>query len=175
MGNILLIGMPGAGKSTVGVILAKTVGFDFVDTDILLSRQIGYTLQDFIDKFGIEEFLRAEERAALSISCNRTVIATGGSMVLSDKAMRHLKEGAKTFWLNPPFEELERRLGNIKSRGIVMAGGQDIRDIYEQRLSLYEKYADIVISPSGPEAPDIESVVAEIIRRLKRPDSPEAE
>lgn len=171
MDNIVLIGMPGAGKSTVGVILAKAIGFDFIDTDILLSKQIGYTLQDFIDKFGIEEFLRAEERAGLSVSCERTVIATGGSMVMSDPAMRHLKKGARTLWLNPPFEELKKRLDNIKTRGIVMAGGQDIRDIYSQRIPLYRKYADIIISRTGSEDTDIESVVGEIIRQIDKLNS----
>lgn len=170
MNNIVLIGMPGAGKSTVGVILAKTIGFDFIDTDILLSKQIGYTLQDFIDKFGINEFLRAEERAALSISCERTVIATGGSMVISDMAMRHLKEGGKAFWINPPFEELKKRLDNIKTRGIAMATGQDIKDIYAQRIPLYRRYADIIISRSGSEATDIESVVWEIVRHMNYPE-----
>lgn len=167
MSNIVLIGMPGAGKSTVGVILAKTIGYDFIDTDILLSRRIGCTLQDFIDRYGINEFLRAEEDAALSLNCEKTVIATGGSMVVSDRAMRHLKGGAETVWLDIPVEELKRRLNNIKTRGIAMEPGQDISDIYEKRLSLYKKYADITVSGSCADENDIESMVQKILRNIE--------
>lgn len=163
--NIVLIGMPGAGKSTVGVLLAKAIGYDFIDTDILLGRQIGHTLQDFIDKYGIDEFLRAEEKAAMYLQCANTVIATGGSMVLSDVAMKHLKSEATILWLDISLEEIKRRLGNIQTRGIAMGSGQTIDDIYAHRQPLYAKYSDIRISGQGLEL-DIEATVREIVQHI---------
>ena len=166
--NLVLIGMPGAGKSTVGVVLAKTLGYDFVDTDILLGRRIGMTLQKYIDRFGIERFLEEEEQAVLSLDCQSTVIATGGSMVLSDKAMRHMKAGSKTVFLNIPLEELKRRLHNIRTRGIALRPGQTIDALYSERQPLYEKYADITV-PQQPESiTDIEGIVGEIMTSLPR-------
>jgi shikimate kinase len=163
--NIVLIGMPGAGKSTVGVVLAKTLGFDFLDTDILMCRRIGQTLQYFIDSSGIDAFLGEEERTALSIDCEQTVIATGGSMVFSDKAMRRLKKGSVTFFLDIPLPELKQRLLNIRTRGIAASPGQTIEDIYRQRLPFYRKYADVTVPAHQPSsgALDLEATVGEIL------------
>ena len=166
--NLILIGMPGAGKSTVGVVLAKTLGYDFVDTDILLGRRLGMTLQSYIDRYGIERFLKEEEHAALSLDCENTVIATGGSMVLSDKAMRHLKNGSTTVFFDIPLEELVRRLRNIKTRGITLRAGQTIEALYDERRPLYERYADLTV-PGRPEnIRDLEGLVGEIVRVVKR-------
>jgi len=165
MGNIVLIGMPGAGKSTVGVILAKTLGMDFVDTDLEIQRIHGRLLQDIIDQDGIESFLRAEEQAVLQISANRSVIATGGSVVYSSKAMAHLKQGAVVIYLKVALDALQRRIINMATRGIAMGKGQTLQDIYVQRTPLYEKYADIVVDCTHK---DVEGVVGAIIDCLKR-------
>lgn len=167
MKNIVLIGMPGAGKSTVGVILAKTLGYDFIDTDILMCRKIGSKLQDFIDINGIDEFLKKEEETALSMRCEKTVIATGGSMVLSEAAMKHLKADAITVFLDIPLEELKMRINNIKTRGIALKPGQTIDDIYSLRLPLYRKYSDLTIPTDEHEDADIEAMVQDILTQIK--------
>jgi shikimate kinase len=163
--NIVLIGMPGAGKSTVGVVLAKTLGYDFIDTDIVLSRRLGSTLQAYIDAKGIDAFLMAEEKTALTLSCAHTVIATGGSMVLSDRAMTHLKQNSTVVFLDVSLPELEKRLENIKTRGVALRPGQTIADIYRERRPLYLKYADIIISDDAG-AGTLEDAVARIVANL---------
>ena len=149
------------------MVLAKTLGYDFVDTDILLSQRIGMTLQMFIDRYGIEAFLKEEERAALALDCDRTVIATGGSMVLSDEAMRQLKRGSKVVFFNIPLDELKNRLYNIKTRGIVMKHGQTIDGLYGERQPLYEKYADISVPGIPDNVQDLEGLVGEIVEFVK--------
>lgn len=141
--NIILIGMPGAGKSTVGVILAKTLGFKFIDSDIVIQEREGRLLQEIIDDRGITYFLKAEESALLSLDCKSTVIATGGSAVLSEKAMNCLKSAGTAVYIKVGIKELEKRLNNITTRGIVKENGQNIEDISRIREPLYEKYADI--------------------------------
>jgi shikimate kinase len=165
--SIILIGMPGAGKSTVGVVLAKTLGYDFIDTDIVLSRRLGMTLQEYIDRFGIEAFLKAEEQTALSIASSSTVIATGGSMVLSEASMKHLNDSSTMVFINVPLEELVRRLRNIKTRGIALRPGQSIEDLYRQRQPLYIKYADFTVPEASGKVPDLEALVTEIMQKLK--------
>ena len=145
MRNIVLIGMPGAGKSTVGVILAKALGMNFVDADLVIQERTGLRLQAIIDRDGPAGFLKAEEEAVLSLSCRNSVIATGGSVVMSPRAMEHLISAGTVVYLKVPFEEIEKRLGNISGRGIVLFAGQSLRMMYDQRVSLYEQYADITI------------------------------
>ena len=163
MSSIVLIGMPGAGKSTVGVILAKTLGMTFIDTDIVVQERAGRLLQKIIDGEGAEGFLAIEEMTVCSLHVKDAVIATGGSVVLSAKAMAHLKEDGVIVYLAISFAEMEKRLRNITTRGIVLPAGQGLRDMYDQRVPLYEKYAGITVACSGE---DFEAVVEELVRRL---------
>lgn len=160
MKNIILIGMPGAGKSTVGVILAKTLGLHFTDTDIVMQEHAGRLLQDIIDTEGPDAFKKIEEETILSLACQNTVIATGGSAVFSEKAMEYLKSGGIVIYLKISFEEMVRRLKNITTRGIVLIPGQSLPDMYHQRIPLYEKYADRTIDCSGD---DFENIVEKVI------------
>ncbi len=143
--NIVLIGMPGVGKSTIGVLLAKAVSRGFLDTDVHIQSREGRRLQDIIDTDGLEAFLAVEERAVLSITCRSHVIATGGSVVYSDQAMRHLKTSGIIVYLDLPLPALEARVLNLDSRGVVMAPGKTFAGLYEERRPLYERHADIAI------------------------------
>jgi len=163
MNSIILIGMPGAGKSTVGVILAKALGLRFIDTDILIQERTGRVLQDILDRDGYQEFTKYEEETILSLHPHHAVIATGGSVVRSDAAMAHLKSLGVVVYLRISFHEMEKRLSNITTRGIVLLPGQSLRDMYNERAPLYEKYADITIECTDE---DFESVVARVIAGL---------
>jgi shikimate kinase len=147
----------------VGVILAKTIGMTFLDTDILIQERAGRLLQEIIDGEGPDGFLAIEEMAVCSLHVENAVIATGGSVVLSAKAMAHLKEDGVVVYLAISFAEMEKRLRNITTRGIVLPAGQDLRDMYDQRVPLYGKYADITVECSDE---DFEAVVEELVRRL---------
>ena len=160
MTNIVLIGIPGAGKSTVGVILAKVLRMNFIDTDLVIQERTGLRLQELIDRDGPSEFMRIEEAAVLSLTCRNTVIATGGSVVLSPPAMDHLKAGGTVVYLKVPFEEIEQRLGNISGRGIVLLSNQTLRAMYDGRVPLYERYADVTVDCAGR---DFETVVGTIL------------
>ena len=120
MNNVILIGMPGAGKSTIGVLLAKTINYRFIDTDLVIQRKYGMLLKDIIAQRGMEEFLTIEERETIGLDAVQSVIATGGSIVLKEKAMAHLKRIGTVVYLQLPFLELEKRVKNITTRGIVM-------------------------------------------------------
>lgn len=141
--NIVLVGMPGAGKSTLGVILARAQRMSFVDTDLLVQERAGRLLQEILDEEGPETFRQIEEDVILSLACSNTVIATGGSVVYSNRAMRHLKAGGTVVYLRIPFGEMERRLSNITTRGVVLLQGETLREMYDERVPLYEQYADI--------------------------------
>ncbi len=167
--NIILIGMPGAGKSTLGVLLAKALGMDFVDTDIVLQQREGMLLQEIIDGRGHEAFLKTEEKVLSTLKCSNSVIATGGSAVYSEKAMRALKDGGFAVYLHVSCEEIEKRLRNIKTRGVIIKTGQGIGDIYDERLPLYTKYADAVVDCGGK---DIEQSLGEIIKAVTGDLSP---
>ena len=167
MKNIVLIGMPGAGKSTMGVILAKTSGRNFIDTDIVAQETGGRLLQEIIDQEGTGVFLETEEKTILSLHCHHAVIATGGSVVFSEKAMKHLKKDGVVLYLEISFEEMVRRLKNITTRGIVLVAGQSLREMYDQRIPLYEKYADITIACSGSNFEDCIGNVTNELRRFR--------
>ena len=162
MKNIVLIGMPAAGKSTIGVLLAKTLGFEFFDTDLIIQRQTGRLLQDIIDSDGLDAFCIAEERAICSVSeTENAVIATGGSAVYSREAMLHLKKYGAVYYLSLPSEELLPRLRNIKTRGIAMRPGESVDDVFAHRKALYEEYGDIAVDCLGKTAEDIVTEIAE--------------
>ena len=163
MRNIILTGMPGAGKSTVGVILAKTLGMNFIDTDIVLQENSGRMLQEIINTEGIDAFLQAEESVIVSLNGENTIIATGGSVVFSEKSMKYLKKQGIIIYLSLSYEEMARRIRNITTRGIVLAADQSLLDLYNQRLPLYEKYADRTIDCSDR---DVEKIVENILHAL---------
>ncbi len=145
MSNIILIGMPGAGKSTLGVLLAKAMGKFFIDTDIIIQQKTKRLLQDIIDNDGTDAFLSLEEEILLSVDERNTVIATGGSAVYSEKAMEHFKKNGKIVYLHVDFSEIEKRVTNITTRGIVLKNGKNLADAFAERKPLYDRYADIVI------------------------------
>lgn len=161
--NITLIGMPGAGKSTIGVLLAKSMLMDFVDTDLLIQRKYGMSLCEFIERYGEDEFKRAENEVISSLSCENTVIATGGSAVYGDEGMKHLCEISTVVYLNVPVESLNKRLSNIKTRGVVMKKGESVEHLFRRRCPLYEKYAEITVDCSALRA---EECVDTIIEKL---------
>lgn len=144
--NIILIGMPGSGKSTCGVLAAKALLKNFFDTDLLIQNLENKRLQEIIDENGISYFEKAEENAILSLDIKGTVIATGGSVIYSEKAMRHLKKLGKIIYLHLDYETMLSRLRNITTRGVVLKKGDTLLDMYHERLPLYEKYADEIIA-----------------------------
>lgn len=163
MKNIILIGMPGSGKSTVGVLLAKTLGYGFIDTDLTIQQREGALLQEILDRRGLEAFLDAEEAAICSVDCARSVIAPGGSAVCRTGAIEHLRELGTVIYLRIPLEQLQKRLNNIKTRGIAMGPGQTLADIYAYRAPLYEKYAHTAVDVGGE---TLEETVAAVLRVL---------
>ncbi|MBQ7810110.1 MAG: shikimate kinase [Clostridia bacterium] len=146
MKNIVLVGMPGCGKSTVGVILAKTLGLSFTDTDLLICAKEEDTLQNIIEEKGLSYFEAVENEVGETLKVKNTVVATGGSMIMYEKAMAHLKEIATVVYINVSLSELKRRLVNIKTRGITFAEGETLDDIFDIRTPLYQKYADITVN-----------------------------
>ncbi len=160
MKNIVLIGMPGCGKSTVGVLLAKAMGFRFIDTDLVIQNRTGRLLQQIIDEEGLDAFCIEEERAIMSVEeRSGCVIATGGSAVYSRSAMLYLKQSGYVYYLSLPVEQVEKRIRNITTRGIAMRKGDSIADVFRRRRQLYEEYADITVDCSGK---TLEETVAEI-------------
>ena len=147
--NIILIGMPGVGKSTVGVILAKVLGYKFVDADIVIQESEGKLLKDIIASEGVDGFIAVEDRINSSIDCHKSIIATGGSAVYGENAMAHFKEIGTLVYLKLDYYKIKRRLGNIKNRGVVMPEGYTLKKLYDERVKLYERYADITVDCNG--------------------------
>ena len=145
MKNIILIGMPACGKSVTGVILAKSLKMNFIDADLLIQERAGKSLQDIINADGIETFKSIEEEVLNAINAKNTVIATGGSAVYYDSAMRHLKENGVVVYIEASLATIKKRLKNIRTRGVAMEKGQTIDSLYEMRVPLYEKYADCTV------------------------------
>lgn len=164
MKNIVLTGMPGVGKSTIGVILAKELGYQFVDSDLLIQQQEKKLLKDIIMQRGVDGFLDIENQVNASIQAERSVIATGGSAVYGKEAMKHFKETGIIVYLKCSYNALEKRLGDLKGRGVVLKDGQTLWDIYEERSVLYEKYADLIIEEDGR---DIEGTLKLVMEKLQ--------
>lgn len=162
--NIVLIGMPGAGKSTMGVVLAKVMGYQFVDADLLIQQEENRLLKDIIKEEGLNGFLEIEERVNKEIKTSKTVVATGGSVIYGAKAMEHLREIGLVVYLQLSYETISKRLGNIKQRGVALKKGQTLYDLYLERCPLYELYAHTTINCENL---DIEAVVEEIVKRTK--------
>lgn len=161
--NIVLIGMPAAGKSTIGVLLAKTLLKSFVDTDLIIQSRYGCALSDIIEKQGTDAFLQIENDVICSEGYHSSVIATGGSAVYGEEAMEHLKEDGIVVYLELSLGEIERRIGNITTRGVAMKNGDTLSELYDERLPLYSRYADITVNCEGKTA---EETVTEIVEKL---------
>lgn len=162
--NIVLIGMPGVGKSTIGVILAKVLGYQFLDADLVIQQQEGKLLHEIIKEVGTNGFIEVENRVNANICVSKTIIATGGSVVYGKEAMKHLKEIGTVVYLKVDFSTIERRLSDIKGRGVVLKDGQNLYDLYMERTPLYETYADICVSEDGL---GVEETVEILIKNLK--------
>ena len=167
MENLTLIGMPGAGKSTIGVVLAKVLGYQFLDSDLLIQQQEGMKLSEIIEAKGAEGFMAVEDQVNASIETDRAVIATGGSVVYCEGAMEHLKSIGKVIYLKLSLEELSTRLGNLKGRGVLLKDGQTLEDLYKERVPLYEKYADITVDEEGKDLEESLQAVLEILNSEK--------
>lgn len=165
MNNVTLIGMPGAGKSTLGVVLAKILGYEFLDSDLLIQKTEKRRLYEIIDQEGTEGFKAIENRVNASIQKDRTVIATGGSVVYCSEAMEHLKSIGKVVYLKISLESLAKRLGNLEKRGVLLKEGQTLKSLYEERTPLYEKYADIVVDEEGK---DLEASLQAVLETLSK-------
>lgn len=165
MDNVVLIGMPGSGKSTVGVLLAKALGYEFLDVDLVIQRREGALLQEILDARGVEAFLDVEEEAVRSVDCRECVVAPGGSAVCRERAALHLKSLGPVVYLRVPLEELHSRIRNLSTRGIAMEPGQTLADVMAFREPLYEKYADLVVDcPPGQTLARTAQIVLERLR-----------
>lgn len=163
--NVVLIGMPGVGKSTAGVILAKVLGFQFVDSDLLIQQREKCLLKDIISERGVDGFIQVENEVNASIDVEHSVIATGGSVVYGLDAMHHLKEIGTVIYLKVGFSEIDKRLSDIRGRGVTLRDNQTLKDLYEERSPLYEKYADIILDETNL---SIEETVSKIEEALKQ-------
>ncbi len=171
MKNIVLIGMPGAGKSTIGVILAKVLGFHFIDSDLLIQEQEKCLLKDIIDRDGLEGLIAIEEQVNADIHTERSVIATGGSVIYGTRAMEHLRQIGTVVYIRLSYATIENRLGNIRQRGVVFREGQTLKALYEERCPLYEKYAHITVDGEGLSMEELMEKIIESLLEEKRPAS----
>lgn len=162
--NVVLIGMPGVGKSTLGVVLAKELGFEFVDADLLIQKRENRLLKEIIAEDGVDGFLKIENDVNTSINTDKTVIATGGSVIYGAEAMAHLKEIGTVVYLKLDYETLDSRLGSLKGRGVVLKDGQTLKSLYEERIPLYEKYADIIVDEQGL---NLEETLTSVLKSLR--------
>ena len=165
MSNIILIGMPGSGKSTIGVVLAKRLGYEFVDSDLLIQKKTGMLLHQIISRKGTDGFLVVENEVNSSLQAEESVIATGGSAVYGKEAMAHLAKLGPVVYLDLSYQSIKKRLGNLEERGVVLQQGQSLWELYQERLPLYQKYADITIRCNKK---GMKEIVAEIEKRVRR-------
>lgn len=164
-GNIILIGMPGSGKTTIGTELSEKIGYGYVDSDSVIVAREGKRLPEIIEQIGREGFLDIEAKVNSELCADRCVIATGGSVIYRDYAMQKLKTMGKVVYLQLTYETIERRLGDLKARGVALKEGFTLRDLYEERAPLYEKYADIVVKLDGKTVMQSVEAVAEAIQQ----------
>ena len=165
MNNVVLIGMPGAGKSTVGVVLAKKMGYRFMDSDLVIQERKGMLLHQIIEEKGIDGFIKVENDINASLNTQQSVIATGGSAIYGAEAMEHLKDIGTVVYLKLSYEAVENRLGDLNERGVAVREGQSLSDLYEERIPYSEKYADITIDCENKMIKDI---VTEIMSAMKK-------
>ena len=166
--NVILIGMPGSGKSTVGVVLAKNLGFKFIDSDIVIQDRYGKLLRELIAEKGEEGFLQIENDVNKSLEVDNTVIATGGSTVYEEEAMLHLKKNGTAVYLKVSNSELDNRVTDFKRRGVITNGKKTMQDIFEDRARLYEKYADIVIDENKYGRNAVSQTVDDIVSQIRK-------
>lgn len=159
--NITLIGMPGAGKSTVGVVLAKRIGMDFVDTDLIIQKEYNKTLSEIINEKGIEEFKKVENDVISKLELDNTIIATGGSAVYGKEAMKHLRDISKVVYIELSEENIEDRLGDLNERGVVLEEGETLQELYDERIPLYKKYAHIIVNAD-------DMVLREVVKNIEK-------
>lgn len=164
MKNIIFIGMPASGKSTIGVVVAKHLGYDFIDSDLLIQKQEKRLLKDIIADVGNEGFLAIENQVNCDIKAERAVISPGGSIVYCQEAMEHFKEIGTIIYLKVSFETVNERISNAKNRGVVLKEGQTLKDLYDERTCLFEKYADCIISEDGL---SLEETIDKVLESLK--------
>lgn len=165
MKNIIFIGMPASGKSTVGVVVAKRLGYGFVDTDLLIQAQEKKLLKEIIAEVGNEGFLQIENQVNRDVNVEKSVISPGGSVVYCEEAMNHFKEIGTVVYLKVPFETINQRISNAKNRGVVLKEGQTLKDLYDERTALFEKYADYTISEDGL---SLEETIDEVLELLEK-------
>ena len=161
---VILTGISGAGKSTVGIVLAKLLGYCFLDSDLVIQEQEGKKLHELIEEYGLDGFLAIEGRVNASLHPKTAVIATGGSAVYSEQAMEHLRSIAMVVYLRLPYECIQERLGDLAERGVVLREGLTLHGLYEERVPLYEKYANLTIECENK---NIREIVMELAKRLK--------
>ena len=159
--NITLIGMPGAGKSTVGVVLAKRMGMDFIDTDLIIQKEYNKTLSEIIDAKGIEGFKKVENDVISKLELDNTIIATGGSAVYGKEAMKHLRDISKVVYIELSEENIEDRLGDLNERGVVLEDGETLQELYDERIPLYKKYAHIIVNAN-------DMVLREVVKNIEK-------
>ena len=164
-GNLVFIGMPAVGKSTVGIVVAKQLGKKFVDSDLLIQEQEGKLLREIIAEVGEEEFLKIEGQVNCSIDVQNSVISPGGSVIYCQEAMEHLKNIGEVIYLKAEYEDISKRLSNLKGRGVVLKHGQNLKSLYEERTPLYEKYCDHIIDETGC---DIEETIDKILEKIRK-------
>lgn len=162
--NIILIGMPGAGKSTVGVVLAKKLGYGFVDSDLVIQDRYGKLLHELISEYGVEGFWQMENDVNAGLEVHRSIIATGGSAVYGQEAMKHLSEMGIVVYLKLTYEGIEQRLGDLNARGVTLKEGQTLADLYAERTPLYERYAHITVECDGKPLRDVMQEIAEQVK-----------
>ena len=166
--NITMIGMPSSGKSTIGVLLAKRLGYSFVDVDIVIQEKEGRLLKEIISTEGMDGFLAVENRVNAGLDVKKSVIAPGGSVIYGAEAMEHLKEISEVVYLKMSYEEMEKRIGNVVDRGVALKDGMTLRDLYNERVPYYETYADIVIVEEGMTPGDTVDALREILEEKIR-------